>query len=73
MEETLNNLGFINISDETHKGYYKTFKGYKLFVAKPLNQEHWFATIEFPNQSISIPLTVNKFWVFGFNEENNGY
>ena len=73
MEETLKQLGFINCSDADNTGYYKTYKGYRLFVAKNNLDRNWVASITVGKIEISIPLVVDKFWVFGFNEENGGY
>ena len=72
MEETLKQLGFINASDESHIGYYKTYKGFRLFVARSTSEDKWGAVITVGKMEISIPLLVDKYWVYGFNEENGG-
>ena len=73
MEKTLKELGFIDISDATYNGWYKTYKDYRLFVATKIGEDKWHASILVNKQEITIPLLVDKMWVFGFNEENNGY
>lgn len=72
MEATLKDLGFINISDSKFNGSYKTYKGFRLFIVKSKIHIHskWIASILVGKIEISIPLSVNSMWVYGFNEEN---
>lgn len=73
MIPTLKDLGFIDSSDGDVVGYYKTYKGFRLFVATKKGNTKWVASVTVGRIEISIPLTVDAMWVFGFNEENNGY
>jgi hypothetical protein len=75
MVETLKSLGFIKRSDTSFNGYYKTYKEYKLWVARKYSEplESWSAFILAGSTIITIPLLVTPMWVFGFDKENEGY
>lgn len=75
MIATLAELGFINNSGDEFTGFYKTYKFFRLWIATKNDDinNNWFASITVGQKEISIPLNVNEFWVYGFNEENSGY
>lgn len=73
MEDTLKELGFINTTDQHVEGWYKTYKGFRLFIGRNVGGDKYMACITVRDIEISIPLTVDKFWVFGFDQENNDY
>jgi len=74
MKATALGLGFIENSDDEFEGFYKTYKGFRLFVVKKKQDKHWFASVTVGNKiEISIPLTVDPMWLAGFDTENNGY
>lgn len=74
MLSTLKELGFIDNSGEEFFAFYKLYKGFRLWIAtkKDGADNNWIASLSVGSKmEISIPLTVNEFWVYGFNEENN--
>lgn len=73
MPATLLELGFIHVANEGIQGAYKTYKGFKLWVAQDPVDKHWIAQLQVKGMDIQIPLTIDAIWIYGFDKDNNGY
>jgi len=73
MQEKLKELGYIDASQDGVIGYYKTYKGFRLFVGCNIGVDRWFACLTIGRIEIMIPGVVNDEWLVGFDKENEGW
>lgn len=73
MLATLKELDFIQNSDDEFITFYKTYNDLRLFVKQEKCDisKNWIAGISCKGVEIYIPLVINEYWVFEFNEQNS--
>ena len=71
MLATLKDLGFIEQKVVGCECYCKLFKnGIRLYVVE--YKDNFQAYVMVGETQVVIPLTINEFWLYGFNKENGG-
>jgi len=73
MLATLKELDFIQISDDEFITFYKKYTDLRIFVRQEKSDinKNWIAGISVKGVEIYIPLVINEYWVFEFNEQHS--
>ena len=72
MEKTLNELNFKNINQDGFEGWSKIHDGFILFLERiEYSDNNYLASLLINKTEISIPFTVDEYWVVEFDSENS--
>ena len=72
MEKTLNELNFKNINQDSFEGWSKIYDGFILFLARiEYSDNNYLASLLINKTEISIPFTVDEYWIVEFDSENS--
>ena len=71
MRRTLEELSFKNIDQDGFTAWVKVYKGFLLFIAKVPGKKKYLASVTVGEVEVSIPYSVDDYWLCEFDSQNN--